>query len=102
MSEGELLDNVPSTSSDQLGSSTVISASHLTDVVSSPQRNYYIHQGMAGESLCDHDPDLLGFSKISCFFQGQKLILRMPPKSVITCNNLSKESQRSNSIKLKQ
>ena len=57
MSEGELLDNVtnaPTTTSDQHGSSTVISASHLTDVVSSPQRNYYMwkdHAGMQGKDL---------------------------------------------------
>ena len=40
MSEGELLENV-SSAPEQLGS-TVISASHLTEVVNSPQRNYYL------------------------------------------------------------
>ena len=41
MSEGELLENVSTVPEQQMGS-TVISASHLTEVINSPQRNYYL------------------------------------------------------------
>ena len=42
MSEGELLENAATQDAMGANPSTVISASHLAEVVNSPQRNYYL------------------------------------------------------------
>ena len=91
MSEGELLDNVnnaPATTDQQHGSSTVISASHLTDVVSSPQRNYYMwkdHAGMQGKYFFKYHKGKLNFlngyifKRYSSIRTGQNRLLKLNP-----------------------
>lgn len=77
MSEGELLDNVnnaPVTTDQQHGSSTVISASHLTDVVSSPQRNYYMWKDQGQETHPSYA------SQVGYYLQQSQP--RIPPQSL--------------------